>query len=161
MSDDDILRSTVDELFFNFRSALLAMIPFADRAMISYRDHDMHRSWEQLAECLFDVFVRNPIEADRSRNNAELRLARYDIDQDDYSRSSWIALDNEPGNYVAVVRFMSRNVPFDTVQVVDVDHATLNAKLARVVPWQDAKFVFFRRFKNAPAEVVRRIEAVE
>ncbi|WP_236787658.1 hypothetical protein [Amycolatopsis sp. GM8] len=161
MSSDDILRATVDELFSNFRNALLAMIPFADRAMISYRDHDMYRSWEHLAECLFDVFVRDPIEADRSRNSAEFSLARYDIDQADYLRSSWIALDSEPGNHVAVVRFLSMSEPFDTVQVVDVDHTTFSAGPARVVPWQEAKFIFFRRFENARAEVVTRVEAVE
>jgi hypothetical protein len=38
MSEDDVLRASIGELFDNFRSALIAVLPFADRAKMNYQD---------------------------------------------------------------------------------------------------------------------------
>lgn len=159
--DDDVLKATLDGLLDNFRSALIAMRPFAAKAMINYEDQDTHRSWEQLAECMFDVFVRSPIDADRGRSGKDLPLVRYDIDQDDYLGSSWIALWSDPTARTAFVWLISRVEPLDTVQLAALDPVTLRSGHGREVPWREASFVFIRRAEDGQGEAVRQIEAVE
>ena len=83
---DDVYRATVGELFENFRRALLSVLPAAASAKINYRDEETHRDWERLAECMFDVFVRSPIDSDQGSTGGELPVARYDLDVDTRSR---------------------------------------------------------------------------
>ena len=158
---DDSYRATVAELFDNFRGALLAVLPIADRAMINYRDEQMHRDWERLAESLFDAFVRSPIGADRVAVGRELPLARYDIDLDDYLTVSWLAVDAGSPYRGVVVRSMSHREPFDRVQVVDVDPVTLQAGGRRTVAVSQVLPVLCRRLESGEVVLVDRIEAVE
>jgi hypothetical protein len=157
----DVYQATIGELLDNFRRALHAILPIADRAMINYRDEETHRDWERLAESMFDAFVRSPIDSDRSAMGRELPLARYDIDLDDYLAVSWLASDAESPHRGAVVRFLSHCAPFDTVQVVDIDPVTLRAGRRRTVPVTEIRPALYRRRESGEATVVVRIEAVE
>jgi hypothetical protein len=158
---DDVYQATVGELFDNFRRALLALLPIADQAMINYRDEETHPDWERLAESMFDAFVRSPIDCDRAVVGRELRLARYDIDLDDYLAVSWLASDAESPHRGAVVRFLSQGAPFDTVQVVDIDPVTLRAGRRRTVPVSEIRPALYRRRESGEATVVIQIVAVE
>lgn len=158
---DDIYQSTVGELFDNFRQALLAILPIADRAKIDYRDEGMHRDWERLAECMFDAFVRSPIDSDRAAMGRELPLARYDIDIDDYLAASWLTSDAKSPHSGAVVRLLSQATPFDLVQVVDIDPVTLRAGRRRAIPVANINPALYRRREGGEATVVLQIEALE
>jgi len=158
---DDVYRATVGELFDNFRCALLTILPLADRAKINYRDAETHRDWERLAEVMFDVFLRSPIDSDRAVLGRELPLARYDIDLDDYLAVSWLASNADSPHRGAMVRFLSQSAPFDTVQVVDIDPVTLRASRRRTVPVGEIKPALYRRRESGEATVVIEIEAVE
>lgn len=158
---DDIYRATISELFDNFRHALLAILPMADQARINYRDEETHRDWERLAECLFDVFVRSPIDSDRSATGSELPLARYDIDLGDYRTMSWLAIDAASPYRGAVVRFLSQGSPFDTLQVVDIDPVTLHAGARRTIAASGTRPVLYRRSHHGEDRVTTHIEAIE
>jgi hypothetical protein len=158
---DDVYRATIGELVDNFRRALLAILPVADRAKINYRDDETHRDWERLAGSLFDVFVRSPIDSDRSAGGCELPLAKYDIDIDDYLAVSWLASDSESPHRGAVIRFLSQGAPFDTVQVVDIDPVTLRAGERRTIAASEITPVLYRRRESGDATIVTQIEAVE
>jgi hypothetical protein len=158
---DDVYRATVEELLDNFRHALMAILPLADRAKINYRDEETHRDWERLAESLFDAFVRSPMDSDRARIGDELPLARYDVDVDDYLALSWLASDADSPHRGAVVRFLSVGSPFDAAQVVDLDPTTLRATRRRTVPLSDIRPALYRRHESGEATIVTHIEAVE
>jgi hypothetical protein len=158
---DDVYRATVDELFENFRRALLAILPIADRAKINYRDQETHRDWERLAESMFDAFVRSPIDCDRAAMGRELPLARYDIDLDDYLAVSWLASNADSPHCGAVVRFLSQSAPFDTVQVVDINEVTLRAGRRRTVATSEITPALYRRCESGEATVVTQIQADE
>jgi hypothetical protein len=161
MDDDDVFRASISELLRNLRDALLAVAPVAEAAMIDYRDESMHRDWERLAEAMFDAFVRSPIGADADRTGGELPLARYDIDLDDYSEASWLAADADAPDRAAIVRFLSRDEPFDTVQVVAIDPRTFRAGERRSVPLRDVKPALWLRTKDGAQRAVLQIAAVE
>lgn len=157
----DVYRATIGELVENFRGALLAVLPMADRAKMSPLDANPHRDWERLAETIFDAFVRGPIQADAARDDHELPLARYDIDHADYLGLSWLAIDAEAPFRSAVVRLLSTVSPFDTVQTVEIDPVTLLAGPRRTCAASGLEFVFFRRNETGQDFVVTEIEAVE
>lgn len=160
MVENDSLRAPVSELVETFRSSLIALIPFAERSMMSFADNDQHPSWERLAESCFDSFVRDPIKADLSTRDA-LPLARYDIDASDYRRLSWIAVTSAGSSPGAVVRLLTRSTLFDTIETVDLDPVTLRAGKRRELPWEGATFVFVRHAATGPLVVVTEILAVE
>ncbi len=158
---DDVYQATVGELFDNFRRALLAILPIAERAQINYRDEQTHRDWERLAESMFDAFIRSPIDSDRAATGRELPLARYDIDVDDYLALSWLAANADSPHRGAVIRFLSKAAPFDTVQVVDIDPVTLRADRRRTVAVSEIRPALYRRRETGEATLVTQIEAIE
>jgi hypothetical protein len=159
--DDDVYRAGVGEMFANFREALLAILPIANRAMISSDDETMHRDWELLAQGLFDAFVRGPIESDRGLTVDEFPLARYDIDYDDYANTSWLTTDALGPHRGVIVRFLSIGSPFDAVQVVDLDPAMLRKTTVRTIPVDELTPCFYRRDKTGRGVVIRDVESVE
>jgi hypothetical protein len=161
-SSDDVLIASVSDLVSNFRSAMLALLPVADLSMLGWRDDEMHPDWEKLSECLFDVFVRGPVDADSGRAFGELPLARYDIDLEDYSTHSWVGVCSGAGTtYMAFVRFVSQVEAFDAVQVVEVDPVTGATGRRQLVAWCPNEIVLVRREPDHADCIVRMIEAVE
>jgi hypothetical protein len=161
MDEDDVYRASVGELFANFREALLAILPIANRAMISAEDETMHRDWEALSQGVFDAFVRGPIESDRGLTVNDLSLARYDIDHEDYANLSWLTADGTKPHQGVIVRFLSINTPFDTVQVVDLDPTKLRKTTVRTIPVDELTPCFYRRDESGGAVVIQEIESVE
>ena len=160
IESDDVYVAAISELIVNFRDALIAILPVARRAMIPYEDDKHYRHWESLADNLFNTFVRDPIETDRThRGRNQLRLARYDIDVEDYAMMSWLTVDDESPHRGVFVRFLSCDAPFDSVQVVDVDPGSLRADGCRTVSALDIRPALYRRFADGEAVLVTRIEA--
>lgn len=160
MDTDDVLTTTVDELVENFRSAMVAMLPVAERVKLNWRDDNPHPDWERLAESLFDALVRGPINGARSRSSRELPLARYDIDRNDYAEVSWIAVGAASWNY-AFVRLLSRATPFDTFQVVEVDPVTNTAGNRHSFRWPPEGLTFRRCSTDGLIDTVSQIEVIE
>ncbi|GAA4978900.1 hypothetical protein [Actinopolymorpha pittospori] len=158
---DEVYTATVHELVENFRSGLIAMLPIADRAMLNSRDVNPHDDWEQLAESIFDVFVRGSVRLDRVSlaNRDQFPLPRYDFDLDSYSALSWIGCGSGPSSDLAFVRLLSHAEPFDTVQRVEVDPVTLEAGQRRTFPWASVSFVLVRRSPVGTA-VAQHIDAI-
>lgn len=153
---DDVLRTTVSDLLINFRSVLVAAVPSAERIKLAWRDDNPHDDWERLAECMFDVFVRATVEADRHRLPGEYTLPRYDFDVESYHDSSWISVAGQPD--LAFVRLLSRADPFDTVQLARVEPSTHRALGRQLVAWRDLSFELVRRNSAEPGDVASVIE---
>jgi hypothetical protein len=159
---EDSLRCSPADLISTFRDALLALTPTADRLLLEWRDGRQHRDWERLAETLFDVCVRGPIESDSARRDGEFPLPRYDIDAASYATSSWIsASDEASGSPAALIRLMTDMRPLDTVQVAILDPDELVPIERGLLPFAEVKFAFVRRSATQPDVVVREIEAID
>jgi hypothetical protein len=159
---DDVLVATVDELVLAFRSAVTAMIPAADRIKLYWQDDFQHRDWERLVQVVFDSFVRSPIGADRSGIGDEFPLPPYDIDLEDYAGASWIGCRaGAASTALALVRFLSRGAPLDTVQAVEVDPVSMTVGQRVELDYADVHFFLVRRRENGTSCEVERIEAVE
>jgi hypothetical protein len=52
---------TVDEILFNFRAALAALVPMAERAGIGWRRRDAYDQWDNIAGSLFSGLVEEPL----------------------------------------------------------------------------------------------------
>ena len=161
MSSDDVLIATIDDLMETFRSALLALLPLADKAKLAWTDADSHPDWERLARCAFDAFVRGPIGTDRSRGRFDASLAPYDIDSVGYGESSWVGVGDSGSPSQALIRLVSVVRPFDSVQVVDVDLDRGLAGARQIVPWDRARFVLVRRSKTGRLHYVETVVAEE
>lgn len=160
---EDILRCSVADLAVIFRQALVALIPTADRLLLEWLDaQKQHRDWERIAESLFDACVRGPLDADVGRRDGEFPLVRYDIDADSYDTFSWIGVRSRRlARPAPLIRFVTVEEPFDTVQVAILD-AFGRTPLTRVlVPFDEAEFIFVRRSKAEPDAEIREIEACE
>lgn len=161
-TDDDVLAATVDELMHNFRSALVAIIPSAERAKLPWSDvMNQHPSWEKLQKCLFDVFVAQPVSVDRDRIPGEFPLAPYDVDLDDYMSTSWIACRTTTGDELAFVRFATDGDPFNRVQCVEVDPTTCRSVHRYEIPLTEASFLVVRRGPDGNTSRLYAVTAVE
>lgn len=158
---DDVLEASIDELMDTFRSALLALVPVADRAKLVWSDGDTHRDWERLAACVFDTFVRGPVSADMHWGTRHAPVARYDVDASGYGEVSWIGEGDSSNPGCAVVRFLSVAEPFDTVQVVEVDCESGLAGERRSVRWDECRFFLVRRSAGTTLEIVASVVAEE
>ncbi|HTZ44465.1 MAG TPA: hypothetical protein VMB79_11450 [Jatrophihabitans sp.] len=161
METADVYNASIDDLFGNFRAALLALLPIAESARINYSDEEPHRDWERLAECMFDTFVRSPIGADESASYRPHPLARYDIDVEDYLAASWLTVDATAPCRGAVVRLLSRESLFDSVQLAEIDPVTLRTIRRRVVGLDGLNLAYFLRLENGISAVLTEIAAVE
>ncbi|MFD3443218.1 hypothetical protein ACFDTO_01295 [Microbacteriaceae bacterium 4G12] len=158
---DDKLEATITELVDTFRSSLLALLPSAERSKLNWRDNDQSHDWENLAECAFGAFVSGPIGADEAARAGALKLARYDIDYEDYTMSSWLALQSDSAPNQAFTRLLSVDNPFDTVEVAEIDLEDWSVRHRRTVPWRGAPFVLARRYGASEILISERIVAVE
>jgi hypothetical protein len=114
--------ASIDELVDPFRDGLLALIPMAERAQLTWRDLNTHDDWEYLARSLYTVFVGNPTALPATVPVKPKPLAPYDYDLDDYSEYSWIEFTRqglEEG--YALIRLLSTDTPFDTLHLVQID----------------------------------------
>jgi hypothetical protein len=102
-----------------------------------------------LAEILFNTFVRGPATADVLGDQPQYPIARYDIDLDSYHYSSWIGLSNGRLQ-VAFVRLLSTSESFDTIQVVAIDPITFESGERRSIPWQAEGWKLVR---NSPSGI--------
>ena len=151
---------SVADLLVNFRSALLSVLPNAEQGRLPWSDEQQHPQWEKLAECMFDVFVRQPIAADRSRWPGELPLPRYDIDYTDLAGRSWLKVSDGSADTLAFVRFLSVKAPFDSVQVRVVGKGDQTEE-RRVTEWPPSGVSYVRRAADGRAEQITVVEPVE
>ncbi|MFC5290559.1 hypothetical protein ACFPM7_26190 [Actinokineospora guangxiensis] len=163
MLDDDVLRCSVDDLVAALRQALVALVPVADRLLMGWRvEGEEHVDWELLSSAVFDACVGGPVRAEIGRVDDELPLARYDIDQMDFARFSWIRVEApDHGDCLVMIRLVTGSEPFDSVRVVSLDPVSGAARGRLVLPYERCRFAFVRRTRGGRETVVRDVTAVE
>ena len=122
-TDSDVFELDVHDAVEAFRAALIALIPSAEKVGLSWRPEDTHDDWEELAEAVFEVMVKNPTTQDIRSGQDAYPLARYDFDLTTYEGLSWIeanVTDSTLAHALVFVRFLSVADAFDTTQWAEV-----------------------------------------
>ena len=161
MTHEDVLTVGVNEVMAAFRQALIALVEPAERVGLQWRPESTHDDWEALADALFVILVEHSIRQTPSSSEA-YPIARYDFDQLDYARNSWIEVDTgKPSESDIFVRFSSGESPFDTAELIRVAVADGKALKDRVPMTSQARFRLRLRFPNQPDELISVLELFE
>jgi hypothetical protein len=116
---------TVDEVLLNFREALTALIPMAERAGIGWRRIDAYDQWDNIAASLFSGLVEAPLsqlfpEAERER----FALPAYDLLVERCESSAVLEVLLPGERRIRLFHaFETRDAPFDTCEsrLIDPD----------------------------------------
>lgn len=150
-------KTSVTELLMIFKGALLAIIPWLEKAKIKWTNEEAYDDWDNIAESLYQNIVCSSLNGEVT---SEYQIAKYNFNYDDYSSISFIRVrhKNNPEKKFAFVSFQSNLSPMDRVKVAELD------KLNKVVDYTKLKldsldFVFVKNLKGKK-EVIDSIEIV-
>ena len=143
--------TTVDELIAQFRSALCALIPVAERVHMDWREPGAYDDWDHICEAIFRSIVIGSIEHAKEIG-APLPLVVYDQRVGSYAKNSFIApLASQQQQ--AFVCFETETSPFDQSLFALMDD-TFNVVGQRRVATADVRFVFCGRDADAETSVI-------
>lgn len=151
------LKITVTQLITIFRGALLAIIPWIEKAKIKWKEGEAYDDWDNIAESLYKNIVCSSLTGDVS---SEYIIARYNFNYEDYSTMDFIEVqpkDNSDMKFV-LVSFQSSSTPLDVVKVAKIN------KMEKVVEYIylkfiESEFVFVKKI-NGKRENVSNLEVI-
>ncbi len=149
-------KTSVTQLLAIFRGALLAIIPWLEKAKIKWKEGEAYGDWDNIAESLYENIVCSSLTGEVA---SEYGIAKYNFDYNDYASINFIEVrgkDNSEKKF-AFVTFQSNFYSFDSVKVAELD------KMNQVVGYTNLKFdslefVFVKNI-NGKKEVIDSIEA--
>jgi hypothetical protein len=148
-------KTSVTELLVILRGALMAIIPWLEKAKIKWTDEEAYDDWDNIAESLYQNIVCSSLTGEIA---SEYQIAKYNLNYEDYSSINFIGVrhkDNSEKKF-AFVAFQSNLSPMDSVKVAGLD------KLDKVIDYTKLKldsldFVFVKNL-NGKKEVIDSIE---
>jgi hypothetical protein len=157
-----VARVTVAELLNVFRGALVALVPFADRAHIPWRDADAYDDWDAIAEALYRAFVETPVNGTDEGSRA-FPLPRYNHLHSSYADRSRLWVLDASGNRYLFFGFSSKDEPFDVVRAIRFVPGTAAPLVPEIfVPLGNPEFELELVFAGGVVStVVREIELRE
>jgi hypothetical protein len=157
LSMSNNFKISVNELVAIFRGALLAIIPWIEKAKIKWKEGEAYDDWDNIAESLYNNIVCSSLTGNVA---SEYEIAKYNFYYDDYATTSFILVrsKNNPEKRFAFVHFQSNSSPMDTVKVAELD------KKDNVIGYVDLKFCdssfIFVRNINGRKKIIDRIEVL-
>jgi len=137
--------TSVHEMLGLFRDALIALIPSANRAHMSWREPDAYDDWDQICEAIYQSFVVQSVE------NAEeigtfFPIPKYDMRIISYDGNSFIS-EQSTRERAAFVCFETHSEPFDTCLFATLD---MSGKIIGFTksPLSNVRMIFARRDKD-------------
>jgi len=150
-------KTSVTELLTILKGALLAIIPWLEKAKIKWKEDEAYDDWDNIAEALYKNIVCSSLTVEASR---DYKIAKYDFNYDDYSSINFIEVidkDNSKKRF-AFVAFQSNFSPLDSVKVAELN------KMDKVVNYTNLGFdgleFTFVKHINGKKEIVDSIEVV-
>jgi len=135
--------TTVADCIRDFREAILALIPLLERQRIPWTLASAYDDWDELVSTLYATFVTNNL-----RNNegidAQLAIASYDMQRDDWSDVSFIATIAAPGQggYQAFEALDDDAAAFSRAMLCPLDDSYRRRGDSFSVPLDGLEFVF-------------------
>jgi len=151
-------KTSITEIVTVFRGALLAIIPWVEKAKIKWKDGESYDDWDNIAQVLFENIVCSSIYGEVL---SEYSLSSYDFQYNNYSDLDYIKVKSNRhiDKYLVFVSFQTKSTSLDMVKV-----AVLN-DLEEVIDFlyievSDAKFSLVKS-KGSIRENIEIIEIVE
>jgi hypothetical protein len=147
-------KTSVGELLGIFREALLAIIPWLEKAKIKWKEGEAYDDWDNIAEALYKNIVCSSLAGEIV---CKYTIAEYNFDYDDYASIDFIEVRSKgtSGKKFAFVSFQSNSSPLDSVKVAELN------KKDQVVGYSSLKFdsleFFFVKNINGKKEVIDNI----
>lgn len=111
---------SINELLSIFRGALIAIIPWLEKAKIKWKEGEAYDDWDNIAESLYRNIVCSSLTGEVA---PEYSIAKYNFHYEDYSFTDFIQVRS--GSYLdknfVFVSFQSNSSPFDAVKVVELN----------------------------------------
>ena len=145
---------TVTGLMKVFQGALLAIIPWAERARIPWKDDSCYDDWEEICDVLFRRIVSATL---HSGNVPSAPLVKYGVCVEDYSNFSLVGVHHKglKENPAALVSLASSSSPLDTVKAQIFEPASLKVVGQTVIAFREAEFVWLTNQDGNLTEVIR------
>jgi hypothetical protein len=129
-------KTSVSELLEIFRGALIAVIPWLEKAKIKWKNSEAYDDWDNIAKTLYENIVCSSLTGEVA---SEYSIAKYDFNYDDYSSIDFILVKNKNQVHIkyAFVSFQSITNPLDSLRVAKLDKSNrvieyINLKLEEV-----------------------------
>lgn len=148
-------KTSVTELLAIFRGALLAIIPWIEKAKIKWKEGEAYDDWDNIAASLYKNIVCSSLTGEVA---LEYGIANYNFNYDDYASINLIEVkskDNSEKKF-AFVAFQSNSSPLDGVKVAELDKTDKVIGYANL-KFDDLDFVFVKNI-NGKKEVIDSIE---
>jgi hypothetical protein len=116
----DRWETSVNELLYIFRRALLEIIPWLEKARIKWKEGEAYDDWDNIVESLYENIVCASLTGEV---RSEYSIARYNFYYEDYSLMDFIKVmskDNPEKQYVFVA-FQSNMTPLDNIKVAELN----------------------------------------
>lgn len=148
-------KTSVTELIAIFRGALLAIIPWLEKAKIKWKEGEAYDDWDNIVESLYSNIVCSSLTGEIS---SAYRIAKYNFNYASYKSINFIEVRDifNSEKKFAFIAFQSNSLPLDNVKVAELD------KLDKIVGYtylkfENVEFVFVKNI-NGKKEVVDSIE---
>lgn len=139
-------KTTVSELLEIFRGAIIAIIPWVEKAKISWKEGESYDDWDNIVSSLFE----NIVYASLTENISDkYSLPKYDLQYEDYLDRDFILIRSRkfPNNNFAFISYNTKSSNLSTINAAELDD---NYSTIRPVelPLDDLVVGFLMRDKN-------------
>ncbi|MGC9341261.1 MAG: hypothetical protein ACP5E3_01025 [Bacteroidales bacterium] len=142
----NVWKTSVTELIEIFRGALMAIIPWLEKANIAWKDGESYDDWDNIASSLFENIVCATLTGDV----VNIRMIpRYDYEYESYQARDYIVVKSKKYNdkNFAFVSLKNESYKLDKVKVAELDE-NLNSIRFIEIPFENVKFGFVIQGKN-------------
>lgn len=150
-------KTTVNELLLIFRGALMAVIPWLEKAKIKWKEGEAYDDWDNIAASLYQNIVCSSLTGEVS---SDYSIAKYNFHYEDYLLIDFIQVRSKSysDKNFAFVSFQSNSSPLDTVKVAELNKSDkvdgyTNLKL------DGLEFVFVKNFEGKK-EIIKELDVM-
>jgi hypothetical protein len=150
-------RTSVTELLGIFRGALLAIIPWIEKAKIKWKEGEAYDDWDNIAESIYQNIVCSSLKGDVT---SRYPIAKYNFHYENYSAIDFIQVKSECYSHkiLAFVAFQSHSSPLDTLKVAEIN--TSDIVLGYLyLKHDELEFVFVKN-TGGKKEIIDKIEVM-
>lgn len=147
-------KSSVTELLAIFKGALLAIIPWLEKAKIKWKEGEAYDDWDNISESLYENIVCSSLIGEIA---SEYTIAKYNFNYNDYSSIDFIeVMDKDNSEKIfAFVAFQSSFTPLDHIKVAELDKTNKVVGYTYLKP-DGLEFVFVKNI-NGKREVIDEV----
>lgn len=150
-------KTSVGELLAIFRGALLAIIPWIEKAKIKWKEGDAYDDWDNIADSLYRNIFCSSLAGEIA---SDYSITKYNLHYEDYSSIDFIEVRSKEYSEkkFAFVAFQSNSSPLDSVKVAELD------KMDKVAGYTNLKFdglefVFVKNI-DGKREVIDKVDVM-